>query len=300
MAPDLRTVMFIYGIVNIICAGAMIIIWYQSRKTLAGTGFWAMDMILQAVGAILITLRGLVPDLFSIVLANVMISGGIILIYMGLERFAGAVSRQIHNYALLAIFAFLLVYFTYAQPDLMPRQIGIDVATTIFTFQAFWLMVHRVSTHMRPITRIVGVVFGCYALASFARIILHIFFPPQSNDFFKSGLADTMAILVYTMLAVALVFSLTLMVNRRLLGEVKSQEEKFTRAFKSSPYAIALTMPADGRILEFNDSFLTITGYQYAEVMGKSTVDLHLWAREEDRKTVVSELSNSARNPESC
>jgi two-component system cell cycle sensor histidine kinase/response regulator CckA len=75
-----------------------------------------------------------------------------------------------------------------------------------------------------------------------------------------------------------------------LQGEVQSQEEKFRAAFHSSPYAITITRPSDGKIVEVNDGFIKITGYQYDEVIGKSTVDLNLWAREEDRKTVVNTL----------
>jgi len=75
-----------------------------------------------------------------------------------------------------------------------------------------------------------------------------------------------------------------------LLADVKGQEEKFTTAFHSSPYAITLTRPSDGSIFEVNDGFVNITGYQYSEVIGKTTLDLRLWAREEDRLAVVNEL----------
>jgi PAS domain S-box-containing protein len=85
------------------------------------------------------------------------------------------------------------------------------------------------------------------------------------------------------------------MVNKRLLGEVKIQEEKFAKAFHSSPYAITLTRLSDGQIIEVNDSFLNIAGYRYEEVAGKTTVDLHLWDKEEDRVAAVEELSKSGK-----
>ncbi|MCX6004573.1 MAG: PAS domain S-box protein [Chloroflexi bacterium] len=81
------------------------------------------------------------------------------------------------------------------------------------------------------------------------------------------------------------------MVNRRLLADVKAQEEKFTTAFHSSPYAIILIRMSDGIIFEVNDSFVNTTGYQYAEINGKTILDMHLWVREEDRLAVFSELA---------
>ena len=97
------------------------------------------------------------------------------------------------------------------------------------------------------------------------------------------------------MLFILLTYSLALMVNKRLLVEVKTQEEKFAKAFHSSPYAITLTRLSDGQIVEVNDGFLNISGYQYAEVIGKTTVDLHLWDKEEDRVVAVNELSKSGK-----
>jgi PAS domain S-box-containing protein len=85
------------------------------------------------------------------------------------------------------------------------------------------------------------------------------------------------------------------MFNKRLLVEVKTQEEKFSKAFHSSPYGITLTRLSDGQIIEVNDGFLNITGYQYAEIMGKTTVGLHFWDKEEDRVVTVNELSKNGK-----
>ncbi len=97
------------------------------------------------------------------------------------------------------------------------------------------------------------------------------------------------------MLFILLTYSLALMFNKRLLVEVKTQEEKFSKAFHSSPYAITLTRLSDGQIIEVNNGFVNITGYQFAEIIGKTTVGLHLWDKEEDRVVAVNELSKSGK-----
>jgi diguanylate cyclase (GGDEF)-like protein/PAS domain S-box-containing protein len=289
--PDIKTLMLLYVIINIISAGAVAVIWTQNRGRFAGISFWLVDMILQAAGSALIVLRGLVPDLVSMVLANTMVQAGAIIIFIGLERFTGVKGRQIHNYILLAAFIAVFTYYSMLQTDLTAREIALSAMTFIITIQCCWLLLRRVNPGMRQITRLTGIIFACYAAFSFARIILHSIFPGRTNDFFKSGAVDALAITVYIVLSVCLTISLILMVSRRLLADVKAQEEKFTTAFHSSPYAITLTRPSDGRIFEVNDGFETIAGYQYAEVIGKTTLDLRLWVREADRLAVVNELA---------
>jgi diguanylate cyclase (GGDEF)-like protein/PAS domain S-box-containing protein len=120
---------------------------------------------------------------------------------------------------------------------------------------------------------------------------LLILSPLQTNDFFKFGFAHSVTITLYIILGICLTVGIILMVTRRLLVEVQVQEEKFTAAFHSSPYGIMLTRLSDGVIIEVNDGFVSLLGYEYDEAIGKTSLALGIWAKEEDRQTVVNELS---------
>lgn len=72
---------------------------------------------------------------------------------------------------------------------------------------------------------------------------------------------------------------------------VRLSEEKFSKAFHSSPYASILTLPSDGKIIDINNGFFNITGYQDSDVSGKTTFDIDIWINYEDRKYVVNELT---------
>ena len=291
MMLDIKTLMMLYLIINVISAGAVALVWGQSRGRFAGITFWLADMVLQATGSVLIALRGIVPDLVSMTLSNTMILAGALFILIGMERFTGTKGRHIHNYILLAVFVAVSAYFVVIQPNLMIREVAVSVTAMIYTFQCSWLLLRRVAPDLRQVTRLTGIVFAGYAVSSFARIMFHLVFPPQTGDFFKSGATDALAITTYIVLCVCLAVSLVLMVSRRLLADVKDQEEKFTVAFQSSPYAITLTRPSDGKIFEVNDGFARITGYRCSEVIGKTTIDLHLWVSDEDRLAVIKELA---------
>ena len=60
-------------------------------------------------------------------------------------------------------------------------------------------------------------------------------------------------------------------------------EEKFSRFFFSSPTWLALTRIEDGEILEVNHSFEKVTGFERAEVIGRTSSEIGLWPEIEKR-----------------
>jgi len=293
--PDMRTVIFSHVLTDVVCVLVIASLWVQTRKRIAGASYWVVNFVFQTMAVLLIILRGNIPDWMSIALPSTLVIAGALAGYMGLERFVGRISSQAHNYLLLAAFALVHSYFTFVQPNLEARTLNVSLGLLIVCFQCAWLMLRRVPPTMRSMTRDVGIVNVAYVLISLARIVVTLAVPQPTNDFFQSGTFDTLIMISYQMLLILLAYALTLMVNRRLLVDVQVQEEKFSKAFRSSPYAITLTRLSDGQILEVNDGFVNLTGYQYAEAIGRTTLDLHLWVREEDRAAVVEELSKSGR-----
>ena len=288
---DMRTIVFSNVVTDIVCMLVILLLWHQSRKRFAGMGFWVFDFAFQTAALFLIILRGNIPDWMSIVLANTLVIVGALLGYIGLGRFVGKKISQVHNYVLLAAFACVHTYFAFVQPNLAARNLNLSVGLLIICFQCMWLLVHRAEPGMRQLTLGVGIVFWAYCLVSIFRIVEFFIGTHATNDYFQSGAFEPLILISYQMLFILLTYSLALMFNKRLLVEVKTQEEKFSKAFHSSPYAIMLTRLSDGQIIEVNDGFVNIIGYQYAEIMGKTTVGLQLWDKEEDRVVAVNELS---------
>jgi diguanylate cyclase (GGDEF)-like protein/PAS domain S-box-containing protein len=72
--------------------------------------------------------------------------------------------------------------------------------------------------------------------------------------------------------------------------ELKTSEEKFSKAFQTSPYAITITRASDGKFIDVNDAFTAITGFTREEALADSSIALKLWVDEGDRIRVVSAL----------
>jgi PAS domain S-box-containing protein len=78
-------------------------------------------------------------------------------------------------------------------------------------------------------------------------------------------------------------------ITDRKLAEsaLKSSEERFSKAFRSSPDALVISRQSDGRIIEVNERWEIIFGYRREEVVGKNMSELGLFRLEEDPQILL-------------
>jgi PAS domain S-box-containing protein len=72
---------------------------------------------------------------------------------------------------------------------------------------------------------------------------------------------------------------------------LRLSEEKFSKAFNSSPSAVTITSLKDGRHIEVNESFCQVTGYSKEEIIGRTAIELDLWMNSLERDRVFCSLS---------
>jgi PAS domain S-box/PAS domain S-box len=78
--------------------------------------------------------------------------------------------------------------------------------------------------------------------------------------------------------------------RRTAEDSLRESEERFSKAFKTSPYAYMIGDMKDSTILEVNDAFTTISGFTREEALASSTLSLKIWVNEEDRQRMVTTL----------
>ena len=80
----------------------------------------------------------------------------------------------------------------------------------------------------------------------------------------------------------------------------RSSEEKFKKAFRSSPVPIAISRLKDTRFIEVNDSFLELYGYERNDVIGHTASELNILVNLEDRVKLIQlvQETGGVRNQE--
>lgn len=66
--------------------------------------------------------------------------------------------------------------------------------------------------------------------------------------------------------------------RKKTEASLRESEEKFERIFRHSPDWIAILRLRDGVYVDVNDAFVTITGFGRAEVMGRTSTDIGIYA----------------------
>ncbi|OGN94622.1 MAG: hypothetical protein A2Y89_05285 [Chloroflexi bacterium RBG_13_51_18] len=83
-------------------------------------------------------------------------------------------------------------------------------------------------------------------------------------------------------------------VERKKAGQdLKQSEEKFYKAFLSSPDMIIISSIKDGKYLEVNDSFVRNTGYSREELIGHTVEEFNLFASAEDQERMMRALQKN-------
>jgi PAS domain S-box-containing protein len=78
-------------------------------------------------------------------------------------------------------------------------------------------------------------------------------------------------------------------VTRRKENEeaLRRSEEKFSRVFHTTPDSITITTLRNGKYVDVNEGFTTMTGYRPEEAIGKTSGDLDIWADKADREKLI-------------
>jgi PAS domain S-box-containing protein len=72
--------------------------------------------------------------------------------------------------------------------------------------------------------------------------------------------------------------------SKKAEARLRESEARFAKAFDASPLVLTISSLETGRLLEVNETFVNATGFSREEAIGKTTVELGLWAKPTDRE----------------
>jgi PAS domain S-box-containing protein len=83
--------------------------------------------------------------------------------------------------------------------------------------------------------------------------------------------------------------------QKRAEVALRRSEEKFAKAFRSSPIGMVIATLEEGRLLDANETFARESGYSREELLGRTTLELGLWIEARHRAAIVEEVKKHGR-----
>jgi PAS domain S-box-containing protein len=294
---NMETVMIANLIVDLVGLAVLFQLWYANRTKFAGIGFWVFDWGFQMGSALLIALRGYVPNWASMIVSNGLVFAGMILLLLGLYRFWGKKIPRYWLVSLLVLFTvFILVhyYFTYVQVELLARSYNINSAIALICLWCIWLLSKQISPQQRSFSK--GVIIGLAVLLviSAARLIEFTLNPNFSNDFLRSGALDSTLVLLFAGANIFIFVNLVLLVNQRLYWETRQMQEAVGRSERAlqatfNTVSVGFAMLNNRVIKEVNQAACQLLGYSREEMVGRTS---RLWYFSDQDWEQASTLNN--------
>ena len=75
---------------------------------------------------------------------------------------------------------------------------------------------------------------------------------------------------------------------------LRLSEERYRTIFQTTPDIIAINRLSDGKYIDCNQTFLDAVGYTREEVIGRTSLELGIWANDRDRETMAEMMRESS------
>lgn len=138
------TILIVSSLVALAMAAVLFIVARTYPKTIRGVSEWALAALAIALSLPLFVGRGAIPDLFSIVGANLLVLAAFLMMNIGTRKFAGV--RSEISPALLTLFILsyvvLFLLFTYVRPSIGTR-IAVSGAFTLVVILDLFVLALR-------------------------------------------------------------------------------------------------------------------------------------------------------------
>ena len=104
---DPRSIVLLANFISVFCLVVLLIMCHSFPRSIAGLREWAWSCGIAIPASVLLSARGHIPPLLSVVAGNTLIAGVFLLMHASLRRFGGRPARHHRLAAALALFALL-------------------------------------------------------------------------------------------------------------------------------------------------------------------------------------------------
>ncbi len=206
-ALDIRTLSLTASFVGMLMCVVMIYV-YSTQKTYNGFQFWVYGSIAFFSGMILLSMRGLVPQFVTIIIANGASAVYFALIPYGLKLFLKKHTSKWSYIAAITLFVLLFLYFTYIDFNVSARIIIIALLKIVFlVYSAYCVIKYSKTINIKP-NIVLLYSFAIYSAYSLFRIVYTIAYENSITEFMSSSNIQAIMFIVKILGNISIFFGL--------------------------------------------------------------------------------------------
>ena len=217
---DPKTVTMLAGIISGLMSGVLYALKRNYPPSIRGLGMWSLCLLVLFACGVLVSTRGIFPDLVSISLPTLLLWLGMFMAYVGTQQFFGITLRKRYWLAFIGIVGIAQVWFTVLNPDYRARLVlTTSMAATLASVHAAFVLRQGGLTFGRGLTAGVLATMAAIQLLRLSTVSL----VPAGAHYFDSDPIHLVYIASFTFAMLLFSVSTLLLASERLHTEFEYQ-----------------------------------------------------------------------------
>jgi len=288
MGNDILTLTFVLAIVFFLQSIALFFL-SKTVKNFKGIDYWVFGSFFISLGFLSMYLRQFKSlEIATIFGTNIFQIMGIVFLHIGSLRFIEKKEKPLQLIIYAVVYILLIFYFTIVDDNVNARIISSSVAYSVIVFIIAYTSVSEKFKSIQKTLRFISIIFYLVGFFFIFRAISALFIP--IHNFYLPSVMQWLTFLVSLVMGLSWTFGLIVMVNQRLNAEMNEAKNHFESIFNTIPDSIIISQIEDGKIINSNKGFCTLTGFSLEEVKGLSTLEINLWNNPADRAKIIKEI----------
>ncbi len=295
---DPKTALLALIVNSFFCLSILFFMWIKSRKFYEGVGWWVFQAAAQTLAFTVSFARFAFPAGYALSVGGAVFIGTLPALTHGMDIFAhrqeerGVSNRSVAADAVIALLlglAFIALSLTDDYIDYLHLPLALAF---------LWFYARSAATLYRSVRNgrkgnvPAFAAFGSLSAIAASFFVLRLaFFKNNETGRYLEG-AEYLAL---TAIVTITAFAQILMLIGRVTSNLACEQLKIRTIFNAAPYSIIMTRYPDGTILECNERFCRYSGYRMGEILGRTSLELGIWADASTRADLYRNVRDSGQ-----
>jgi len=199
---------------------------YKNRKTYSGFNQWTLAYMLNFLGFVFVSLRNILPDFITIILANTFIVLCFTFIARGLIDFAEGEQNIWVDISPIFVVIITFCFFSYLSPNVNARIVVVSLVIMFICLRCISIVRQKIEAILGMKNWLLTTTFTFLALWFLLRTFLTISFEDKIHDFMSAGVIHGLSIIAISIGHIFIAVGLIIINAQRLEHSLINAKEE--------------------------------------------------------------------------